>query len=162
MTTSQMTITLRVDAKLAIRAIRRASLSIYKVYGWRRLFMRGWWSVLLGTKTPNAVAHRSAACGASGAAESSTKPELRRKKMQQTKLGSLIESLINIAIGYGVALLAQVVIFPMYGINVPLSKNLWIGAWFTVISLVRSYVIRRWFNARTSTVQVREELKTPN
>ena len=70
------------------------------------------------------------------------------KTMQQTKLGSLIESLMNIAIGYGVALLSQIVVFPMFGIHVPLSTNLWIGAWFTVISLVRSYIIRRWFNAR--------------
>lgn len=68
--------------------------------------------------------------------------------MQQTQLGSLIESLMNIAIGYGVALLSQIAIFPMFGIHVPLSTNLWIGAWFTGISLVRSYVIRRWFNAR--------------
>jgi hypothetical protein len=68
--------------------------------------------------------------------------------MQQTKIGSFIESLMNIAIGYGVALLSQIAIFPLFGIHVPLSTNLWIGAWFTVISLMRSYVIRRWFNAR--------------
>lgn len=68
--------------------------------------------------------------------------------MNQTRLGSLIESLMNIAIGYGVALLSQIVVFPLFDIHVPLSTNLWIGAWFTVISLVRSYIIRRWFNAR--------------
>jgi len=68
--------------------------------------------------------------------------------MNQTKLGSLIESLMNIFIGYGVALLSQILIFPMFDIHISLSTNLWIGAWFTLISLVRSYVIRRWFNAR--------------
>jgi hypothetical protein len=68
--------------------------------------------------------------------------------MQQSKLGSLLESLMNIALGFGVALLSQLAIFPMFGINIPLSSNLWIGLWFTVISLIRSYVIRRWFNAR--------------
>jgi len=68
--------------------------------------------------------------------------------MQQTKLGSLIESLMNIFIGYGVALISQILVFPFFEIYVSLSTNLWIGAWFTVISLVRSYVIRRWFNAR--------------
>lgn len=66
----------------------------------------------------------------------------------QTRIGSLIESAMNIAIGYAVALVSQVVIFPMFDIHVPLSTNMWIGAWFTAISLVRSYVIRRWFNAR--------------
>lgn len=55
---------------------------------------------------------------------------------------------MNIAIGYGVALVSQIAIFPMFGIHVSLTTNLWIGAWFTLISLVRGYVIRRWFNAR--------------
>jgi hypothetical protein len=66
----------------------------------------------------------------------------------QTKLGSLIESFMNIAIGYGVALMSQIIIFPLFDINVPLKTNLWIGLWFTVVSLIRSYIIRRWFNAR--------------
>lgn len=66
--------------------------------------------------------------------------------MEQSKLSSLIESLINILIGYVVALLSQLAIFPMVGIHIPLSTNLEIGAYFTLVSLVRSYVIRRWFN----------------
>jgi len=68
--------------------------------------------------------------------------------MEQSKLGSLIEAWANVAIGYGVALVSQIVVFPWFGIHVPLSTNLWIGAWFTVISLGRSYILRRWFNAR--------------
>jgi len=68
--------------------------------------------------------------------------------MNQTRLGSLIESLMNIVIGYGVALLSQVLVFPLFAIHVPLRTNLLLSMWFTVISLVRSYVIRRWFNAR--------------
>lgn len=68
--------------------------------------------------------------------------------MEQTRLGSLIESVMNIAIGYVVALLSQLLIFPMFDIHVSLTSNLLIGAWFTAISLVRSYIIRRWFNAR--------------
>jgi len=68
--------------------------------------------------------------------------------MNQTRIGSLIESFMNICIGYLVALLSQIIIFPMFDIHVSLSDNLLIGAYFTGISLVRSYVIRRWFNAR--------------
>lgn len=68
--------------------------------------------------------------------------------MGQTRLGSLIEAGMNIVIGFVVALLSQIVVFPLVGINVPLATNLEIGAYFTAISLVRSYVIRRWFNAR--------------
>lgn len=74
--------------------------------------------------------------------------QTKRKKMTQTKLGSFIESLMNVAIGYFVALLSQVMVFPMFGIHVSIQTNLGIGAWFTLISIVRSFVIRRWFNAR--------------
>jgi hypothetical protein len=69
-------------------------------------------------------------------------------EVNQSRLGSLIEAGMNILIGYGVALGSQIVVFPWFGIHVPLSTNLWIGLWFTLISLVRSYIIRRWFNAR--------------
>ncbi|MCE7915390.1 MAG: hypothetical protein DYH15_12120 [Nitrosomonas sp. PRO4] len=68
--------------------------------------------------------------------------------MEQTRLQSLIESIINIIIGYVVALMSQLLIFPIFDINVSLTENLLIGAWFTGVSLVRSYAIRRWFNAR--------------
>ena len=68
--------------------------------------------------------------------------------MKQSKLGSLYESIMNIVIGAGVALASQLLIFPMFDINVTLSTNLGIMAWFTLISVARSYVIRRWFNAR--------------
>ena len=68
--------------------------------------------------------------------------------MTQSRLQSLIESLMNIMIGYCVALASQLAIFPLFDIHVSLETNIWIGVWFTAISLVRSYVIRRWFNAR--------------
>jgi len=66
----------------------------------------------------------------------------------QSKLNSFIESLTNILIGYITALLSQLLIFPLFDINIPLSDNLLIGLYFTLISLVRSYVIRRLFNKK--------------
>ena len=66
--------------------------------------------------------------------------------MQQTKFSSFIESLTNIAIGYSVALASQLVIFPQFDIHVSLQTNIYIGLWFTLVSIIRSYVIRRWFN----------------
>lgn len=68
--------------------------------------------------------------------------------MSQSKIESLIETIINTAIGFLVALASQLIVFPMVGIDASISTNLEIGAWFTVISVVRGYVIRRWFNAR--------------
>lgn len=67
--------------------------------------------------------------------------------MSQSRKMSMVESFANVAIGYGIAVAAQLVIFPVFGINVPLQSNLLIGAFFTVVSLVRSYVLRRVFNA---------------
>lgn len=68
--------------------------------------------------------------------------------MNQSRLESLAEVSINTAIGFGVALASQLVVFPLVDIKVPLQTNLHIGAWFTLISIVRGYVVRRWFNAR--------------
>ncbi len=66
--------------------------------------------------------------------------------MSQTRLASLVESLTNVAIGYGVALLSQLAIFPHYGVHQTLADNVEIGLWFTAVSVARSYVLRRWFN----------------
>jgi len=64
----------------------------------------------------------------------------------QTRWQSFLESCINVAIGYGVALLSQILVFPLFGIHIPLSSNIAIGAIFTVISIARSYAVRRVFN----------------
>jgi len=57
----------------------------------------------------------------------------------------MTESFANVAIGYGIAVAAQVVVFPLFGIHIGLGDDLALGAVFTVISLVRSYVLRRVF-----------------
>jgi hypothetical protein len=64
----------------------------------------------------------------------------------QTRKQSLVEAVFNILIGYGIAIAAQVTIFPLFGFSAPLSSNLEIGAIFTVVSLARSYMVRRFFN----------------
>lgn len=72
----------------------------------------------------------------------------------QTKAGSLIEALTNIAVGCGAAFASQLVIFTHYGLPVSLSVNAKMTLFFTVISLVRSFCLRRFFNWLT----VRREL----
>ena len=67
--------------------------------------------------------------------------------MTQSRKHSLYESCCNVIIGYVIAVASQAFIFPFWGINIPLRDNLGIGACFTVISLIRSYAIRRWWNA---------------
>ena len=65
--------------------------------------------------------------------------------MKQSKRHSVIESIVNVMVGYGVAVLSQIVIFPMFNIHIPLSDNLTIGLWFTGVSFGRSYFLRRIF-----------------
>lgn len=75
--------------------------------------------------------------------------------MTQTKLGSLIETLVNIAIGFLINLGANMVILPAFGYHVSLGQAFNIGMAFTVISVVRGYLIRRYFNARLHTLSLR-------
>ena len=65
--------------------------------------------------------------------------------MKQSKRMSFLESLINVAVGYGVAVTAQIAVFRLFGLEVSLSDNLVIGAIFTGISILRSYTLRRIF-----------------
>ncbi|MFC3100015.1 DUF7220 family protein [Altererythrobacter lauratis] len=65
--------------------------------------------------------------------------------MKQSRLMSLVESLANVAVGYGVAVVTQVLIFPIFGLYATLAQNLMIGAMFTLVSLARSYALRRLF-----------------
>ena len=65
----------------------------------------------------------------------------------QTKIQSALEAVLNVAVGAGVALGSQLVVFPLVGIHgTPMATHITITMWFTLISLVRSYIIRRWFN----------------
>jgi hypothetical protein len=66
--------------------------------------------------------------------------------MSQSRRMSLVESLTNIAVGYLVALAAQIIVFPLVGVQASLSQNLMIGVLFTLVSLARSYALRRVFN----------------
>jgi len=64
----------------------------------------------------------------------------------QSKRMSFIESVSNVIVGYFVALLSQIVVFPFFGIQTTIKDNLLIGFWFTLISIARSYCLRRAFN----------------
>lgn len=64
---------------------------------------------------------------------------------RQTRLLSLVEAVANVAIGFGVALLTQMAVFPLVGIRIPVERHLVIGLAFTAVSLARSYLLRRFF-----------------
>jgi len=64
----------------------------------------------------------------------------------QTRLGSWVEAWANIFVGFSINWCANMAILPMFGFRVSGGSAFEIGLIFTVISLVRSYVLRRWFN----------------
>ena len=68
--------------------------------------------------------------------------------MTQTRLGSLIEAFMNVLIGFSINFCANLVILPLFGYTPSLMDNFQIGLLYTVVSIARSYTIRRWFNAR--------------
>ena len=67
--------------------------------------------------------------------------------MKQTRLMSLVESVANVIVGYGVAVVTQILIFPIFGLHTTLAQNLKMGAIFTVVSIARSFALRRVFEA---------------
>jgi hypothetical protein len=64
----------------------------------------------------------------------------------QTKLGSFVEAWANIAVGFTINYCANLLIFPLFGMHISPGANFLMGLIYTGISLVRSYIIRRWFN----------------
>ena len=66
--------------------------------------------------------------------------------VRQTQLGSWLEACANILVGFGVNFLANLAILPLFGFHVTPGQAFHIGLFFTAISLVRSYLLRRAFN----------------
>jgi len=63
----------------------------------------------------------------------------------QSRRQSLIEAITNVVLGYALAVITQIVVFPWFGLQVSLGDNFAIGAMFVMISLTRSYALRRLF-----------------
>jgi len=67
--------------------------------------------------------------------------------MKQSRAMSLVESVANVVVGYGVAVITQILIFPIFGLHTTLAQNLIMGLAFSVVSIARSFVLRRVFEA---------------
>lgn len=66
--------------------------------------------------------------------------------MAQSRVGSAVEAVANVAVGYTINMLANFLIFPLFGWSLTLGENLLLGVIYTAISLARSFVLRRVFN----------------
>lgn len=67
--------------------------------------------------------------------------------MKQSRVMSFVESIINIVVGFGISVAAQAIFLPLLGVPIPWRANLAFAVIMTVISIARSYVLRRLFEA---------------
>lgn len=67
--------------------------------------------------------------------------------MKQSRTMSLVEAVANVVVGYGIAVVSQILIFPAFGLQMTMAQNLQLAAAFTVISICRSFALRRVFEA---------------
>jgi high-affinity Fe2+/Pb2+ permease len=65
---------------------------------------------------------------------------------KQSKKHSVYESITNVVIGLLISIITQMILYPLMGIPVSFNQNLIITGVFFVISFIRGYLIRRFFN----------------
>ena len=74
---------------------------------------------------------------------------------KQSRALSFLEATTNVVVGYLLAVIVQMLAFPLFGLMVTLTDSLAIGAIFTVVSLARSFLLRRLFEE----IRTREALR---
>lgn len=70
--------------------------------------------------------------------------------MSQSKKQSVLESTIQTLIGLGISIAVQLIIYPLMGIPVSLKQNVIITIVFFTVSIIRGYLVRRYFNNKQS------------
>ena len=66
----------------------------------------------------------------------------------QSKRESMIETLTNVGMGWLISFIASMLVLPLFGYNINLTDGILISIIFTIISIVRGYLIRRFFNSK--------------
>ena len=77
----------------------------------------------------------------------------------QTKKQSFIESLTSTTIGIIIGIVLNLTILPIFGYPVSVVDSLWISVIFTIVSIIRSYIIRRWFNSKEKVNEIFKRYK---
>ena len=66
----------------------------------------------------------------------------------QSKRESLIETLTSVFVGWLIGVILNMLVLPLFDYNVSLTDGVLISIIFTAVSVIRSYIIRRWFNSK--------------
>jgi len=67
----------------------------------------------------------------------------------QSMWESMKETWTNIGIGFGINYIANFLILPLAVTGLDPINNFLIGWLYTVLSIIRQFYIRRWYNAKT-------------
>lgn len=65
---------------------------------------------------------------------------------RQSRKKSLVEAIVNSLLGFWLSVAVQAYIFPFFGVHVALSTNIALVLIFTLVSIARSYCVRRFFD----------------
>lgn len=65
--------------------------------------------------------------------------------MRQTRLVSLVETCVNVAIGFAVSASVWPVVAVWQGFEYSFASNMQVTVFFTVLSVARGYAVRRFF-----------------
>ena len=66
----------------------------------------------------------------------------------QTKRQSLVETLTSVFVGWLIGVILNLTVLPLFYYNITVVDSLWVSLIFTAVSVIRSYVIRRFFNSK--------------
>ena len=66
----------------------------------------------------------------------------------QSKRESVIETLTSVFVGWLIGVILNMLVLPLFDYDVNLTDGVLISIIFTAVSVVRSYVVRRFFNSK--------------
>lgn len=82
-----------------------------------------------------------------GTALKTIRSDLDVGHVKQPRAMSFVEAIANVIVGFLLAVATQLAVFPIFGIQASLSDTMQIGGVFTVVSILRSFMLRRMFEA---------------
>ncbi|ESQ85382.1 hypothetical protein AEAC466_04375 [Asticcacaulis sp. AC466] len=68
---------------------------------------------------------------------------------RQSRIDSFMEAITNTAVGFTISLCVQLIVAHIYHLPISIGDNLVIVGIFTVVSIIRQYVVRRLFDGKS-------------
>lgn len=65
--------------------------------------------------------------------------------MKQSRINALLESVVNVVVGFFISFVVNAIMLPLLGMTPSFNDNMILTGVFSVISIGRSYIIRRYF-----------------